>query len=203
MLSFFFKHNLSFFEARKLNAFGCFFEFLKVKNLLKLGLIDQSPGYILQNNIFQAISQTSFDILATHRNNLASGRGNKRVGPDSAFYDRIFAKAVHSLQLHVFLLDFYYTFLDNVKRIGVVTLVEYKLFFLISLGKAAAGQSILLVLGQIFEEGEHFQKFFVLLLVNLVDIFHNLLKCGAADDSQLAVANSKDGSRPRSVVDDA
>jgi hypothetical protein len=156
VLSSFFEDNISLFEGSKLNSLCSFFELLKVKSLLKLRLVDQPPDNILQDDIFQAIPQTSFDILATHRNDLASRLRHKRIGPDASLNNRILAKAIHRLELVVFFLDLDYAFLDDVEGVGVVALVENGLFFFVGFGETAASKGILLVLGQIFEESEHF-----------------------------------------------
>lgn len=46
--------------------------------------------------------------------------------------------------------------MDYVEWIGIVALVKYDLAFLVSLGEAATGDGIFLILGQFLEERKNF-----------------------------------------------
>lgn len=64
--------------------------------------------------------------------------------------------------------------LDDIEGIGIIALIEDNLSFLISLSETGTGKCILLFLRKFLEKREHIEKLLILLLVLLVDIFHNL-----------------------------
>jgi len=107
------------------------------------------------------------------------------------------------LQFLILLFDLHSAFLDNVEGVGIIALVKYDLFLFVCLSEAAASDGILLVLGQVLEKRKNFQKFFVLLLIDLVDIVHDFLEGRAADDCQLAVCYSEHRSRTRSIINNS
>lgn len=74
---------------------------------------------------------------------------------------------------------------------GSVAYVEDHLPLIIGLSEAATGNGVLLILSQIFEEGKHFQKLPVLLVMVLIDIVHDLLEDLATDEDQFAFSQSE------------
>jgi hypothetical protein len=60
------KDCLSLFEVYEITNIGSLLEFLRVKSFVELGLADNFPHDVSLDDIFQAVTQASFDVLATH-----------------------------------------------------------------------------------------------------------------------------------------
>lgn len=76
----------------------------------------------------------------------------------------------------IFLGDYDCAFLDHVEGIGVIAFVEDDLPLFVGLGVAGRSEGVFLLLGELAEEGEDLEEFFVLFLVELVDVVHDLLE---------------------------
>lgn len=80
---------------------------------------------------------------------------HKSISPDSSFIqNRILTKTLFSMQFMSFLFNYHHSFLDNVERIGVVSLIEDDLTFFVGFGQATTCQCVFLILSQVFEERE-------------------------------------------------
>lgn len=66
------KHGFSLFEGHELASLSGLFQFLPIQCLVKLRLADDLPHNVSLHNVLEIIPQTSFDILATHRDDNAS-----------------------------------------------------------------------------------------------------------------------------------
>lgn len=178
----------SFFEGEELAGVGCGFESVGVECVCELAFAEDFPHDVAFDDVFEAVAEASFDVLAAHGDDHAAGLGDEGVGPDAAFdEDGVFAEAVHFFEFVVLLLDEDGAFLDDVEGVGVVALVEDDLSLLVGLGEAGGGERVLLLLGELLEEGEHVEELLVLLLVLLVDLLHHLQEDPPVYLRQLAV----------------
>jgi hypothetical protein len=177
-----FKDNVSFFEADEFCSFKGLRYFFNIKNFLNFAFLDNVGDDVPPDNIPEAVPQTRFDILATHRDNFDVSAGKQRVRPNSTFdQNRIFAEAVPGLKLMVLLLDSDSSLLDNVERVGIIALVEDDLSLFVSLCQTTTCQCILLILSQVLKEGKDLQKLAVFFVVLLVYVVHDLLEYFATD----------------------
>ena len=169
--------DLSFLKRSEHCSFDGLLELGDIKHLDKLTLIDDLPHNILLQDILDVISQASFNILATHRDDLTLGLGNHSVRSDGRLLqDLILPKTIHGLQLLLLLLDHHHTLLDHIKRITIISLIEYHLSLLICLRVTSRSYRVLLILSQILKERKSVQKLLILFFIQLVDVIHNLLK---------------------------
>jgi hypothetical protein len=166
---------LSLLECEELAGFGCSLELGGIEGFLELTLVDDLPHDIALDDIFEAVSKTSLDILATHGDDDAAGLGHEGIGADPTLnQDGVLPEALHLLQLVVLLLDENGALLDDIEGVGIIALVEDHLSLLVGFSEAGTGEGVLLLLREFLEEGEDVQELLVLLLVLLVDLLHHL-----------------------------
>ena len=121
----------------------------------KLGLCYNFMDHIFLDDVFEAVSQTSFYILATHGEKDAASASDQCVRASSSFHQyRVLSEAVHRLQFLFFLLYENDAVFDDVEGVGVISLVEDQLSFVVGFCETGGCDGVLLLFREIFEEGE-------------------------------------------------
>ena len=196
------EHGLTLLECQKLTSICRCFQSVHIQSLGELTFAEDLPHEVSLDDVLETVSETSSDVLATHRYDHASSLGHESIGPDAPLHQNgVLTEAVHFLEFVVLLLDEHRPLLDDIKRIGIIALIEDDLTLLVGLSETGGSQGVFLVLSEILEEGEHVEELFILLLVLLVDLLHHLQEDSTVYLRQLAVSQRQDRGRPRRIID--
>lgn len=120
----------------ELAGVSSFPQLLTIKVVVEFRFSDDLPHDVAGDDVVDVVSQTSFDILATHRYDLAGRLGHEGLTPDASLHqDRVLPEAVTPFQFEGRLLVTHYSLFDDVEGVGVVAFVENHLSFFVVFAK--------------------------------------------------------------------
>lgn len=85
-LSIFLQNHLPLLKSSKLSTVDTFNQLRQIQSLLQFRFSENLRNNILSDHILQTVTQTSFNILATHRYNLCTSLSHQRVSTHSSLH---------------------------------------------------------------------------------------------------------------------